>query len=157
MLFLSLCLKTLFIINITNFFKLSKTQKRVKSSFTIPHITQIQIYHRLLVSNFRAPCHIIATHWSIISIFYSPFLCFFLARYFNYLGNGIHTAGGRSGNDNHYVEQHERGDKALKKFQKKVKSCQLKNNKFSFSDFFFSSSRLDGQTSTVASVNTIGI
>jgi hypothetical protein len=37
------------------------------------------------------------------------------------LGNGIHTAGGRSGNDNHYVEQHEKGDKALKKFQKKVK------------------------------------
>lgn len=41
-------------------------------------------------------------------------------RYFNYLGDGIHTAGGRSGNDNHYVEQHERGNKALGMFQKKV-------------------------------------
>lgn len=41
-------------------------------------------------------------------------------RYFNYLGNGLHTAGGRSGNDNHYIEQHERGNKALGMFQKKV-------------------------------------
>lgn len=41
------------------------------------------------------------------------------------MGNGIHTAGGRSGNDNHYVEQHEKGDKALKKFQKKVKHENL--------------------------------
>lgn len=39
----------------------------------------------------------------------------------NYLGNGEHRAGGRFGNENHYIEQHERGNKKLGVFQKKVK------------------------------------
>jgi hypothetical protein len=42
-------------------------------------------------------------------------------RYLSYLGNGEHRAGGRSGNDKHYIEQHERGNKLLGVFQKKVK------------------------------------
>jgi hypothetical protein len=37
------------------------------------------------------------------------------------LGNGEHRAGGRSGNDKHYIEQHERGNKKTGQFQKKVK------------------------------------
>lgn len=47
-----------------------------------------------------------------------------ISRYFNYMGNGIHTAGGRSGNDKHYVEQHERRNDPLKIFQKKVKKIR---------------------------------
>lgn len=42
-------------------------------------------------------------------------------RYFNVLGKGIHTAGGRVGNDNHYIEQHERKHEGLGLFQKKVR------------------------------------
>lgn len=41
------------------------------------------------------------------------------------MGNGAHTAGGRSGNDNHYVEHHERGNKPLHMFQKKVKLTMI--------------------------------
>lgn len=42
-------------------------------------------------------------------------------RYFNVFGDGIHTAGGRLGNDNHYIEQHEKAHNGLGLFQKKVK------------------------------------
>ncbi|KAL7048798.1 hypothetical protein ACKWTF_003491 [Chironomus riparius] len=42
-------------------------------------------------------------------------------QYLNYLGNGEHRAGGRVGNDKHYIEQHERGSKVTGTFQKKVK------------------------------------
>lgn len=62
----------------------------------------------------------------IIFLFFSPCLHFFLIRYLSFLGNGAHRAGGRLGNDKHYIEQHERGNKNMGAFQKKVKVSQPK-------------------------------
>lgn len=53
-------------------------------------------------------------------LFLSFPLKFSSIRFFNHLGNGIYTAGGRSGNDKHYIQHHERASKPLGVFQKKV-------------------------------------
>lgn len=79
------------------------------------------------------------------------------------MGNGVHTAGGRSGNDNHYIEHHERANKPMGMFQKKVKllrkvyienCCETQTFNFTFLFYIF---RLDGQIKTAVSANTTGI